>query len=172
MVRPVAVRWAGRTRRSDRSGSTPYAESVRPLAPPPEPRVRLPGQRPESAPVDVSAHGFRHFFASAWIACGAFVKQVPTVLGHASAVRCAISGDVATERPGLSHRIRRSCTFGAVSRRRCLESRVRQLLHVGLARCRRDPRWRRVRPRVRADARDGRPPSHRCSDRGRHRHKP
>lgn len=36
--------------------------------------------------VKVTAHGFRHFYASALIAGGATVKQVQTVLGHASAV--------------------------------------------------------------------------------------
>ena len=34
----------------------------------------------------VTSHGFRHFFASALISGGASVKQVQTVLGHASAV--------------------------------------------------------------------------------------
>lgn len=36
--------------------------------------------------VDVTAYSLRHFFASALIAGGASVKQVQTVLGHASAV--------------------------------------------------------------------------------------
>jgi len=36
--------------------------------------------------VDATAHSLRHFFASALIAGGASVKQVQTVLGHASAV--------------------------------------------------------------------------------------
>ncbi len=36
--------------------------------------------------VDVTAHSLRHFFASALIAGGASVKQVKTVLGHASTV--------------------------------------------------------------------------------------
>jgi integrase len=39
-----------------------------------------------AAGVEVTSHGFRHFFASAPIAGGASVKQVQTVLGHASAV--------------------------------------------------------------------------------------
>jgi integrase len=38
------------------------------------------------AGVEVTAHSFRHFFASALIAGGASVNQVQTVLGHASAV--------------------------------------------------------------------------------------
>lgn len=38
------------------------------------------------AGVRVTAHGFRHFYASALIAGGASVKQVQTVMGHASAV--------------------------------------------------------------------------------------
>ncbi|TIC84103.1 site-specific integrase [Nocardioides sp. GY 10127] len=37
------------------------------------------------ADVDVTAHGFRHFYASALIAGGASVKQVQVALGHASA---------------------------------------------------------------------------------------
>jgi integrase len=36
--------------------------------------------------VDFTAHGLRHLFASALISGGASVKQVQTVLGHASAV--------------------------------------------------------------------------------------
>jgi integrase len=40
----------------------------------------------ETTGVAVTSHGFRHFFASALIAGGASVKQVQTVLGHASAV--------------------------------------------------------------------------------------
>ena len=40
----------------------------------------------EKADASVTSHGFRHFFASALIAGGASVKQVQTVLGHASAV--------------------------------------------------------------------------------------
>lgn len=36
--------------------------------------------------IDVTAHSFRHFTASALIAGGASVKQVQTMLGHASAV--------------------------------------------------------------------------------------
>ena len=36
--------------------------------------------------VAVTAHSLRHFLASALIAGGASVKQVQTVLGHASAV--------------------------------------------------------------------------------------
>ena len=36
--------------------------------------------------VDFTAHGLRHFFASALISGGAPVKQVQTVLGHSSAV--------------------------------------------------------------------------------------
>ena len=40
----------------------------------------------DEAGVDLTAHGFRHFFASALIAGGASVKQVQTVLGHSSAV--------------------------------------------------------------------------------------
>ena len=36
--------------------------------------------------VDVTAHGFRHFAASALISGGASVKQVQAFLGHASAV--------------------------------------------------------------------------------------
>ncbi|GAB3663535.1 site-specific integrase [Nocardioides korecus] len=47
---------------------------------------RLLAAATEEAGVDVTAHGFRHFFASALIAGGASVKQVQTVLGHASAV--------------------------------------------------------------------------------------
>ena len=39
-----------------------------------------------TAGVSVTSHGFRHFFASAQIAGGASVKQVQTLLGHASAV--------------------------------------------------------------------------------------
>lgn len=38
------------------------------------------------AKVDATAHAMRHFYASALIAGGASVKQVQTVLGHASAV--------------------------------------------------------------------------------------
>ena len=40
----------------------------------------------EVAKVDATAHSLRHFYASALIAGGASVKQVQTVLGHASAV--------------------------------------------------------------------------------------
>jgi integrase len=40
----------------------------------------------KEAGVDVTAHGFRHFTASALIAGGASVKQVQMMLGHASAV--------------------------------------------------------------------------------------
>ena len=40
----------------------------------------------ESAEVKATAHALRHFYASALIAGGASVKQVQTVLGHASAV--------------------------------------------------------------------------------------
>ena len=47
---------------------------------------RLFGPAAFASDVDVTAHGFRHFFASALIAGGASVKQVQTVLGHASAV--------------------------------------------------------------------------------------
>jgi integrase len=38
------------------------------------------------AGVDFTAHGLRHFFASALISGGASVKQVQTVLGHSSAM--------------------------------------------------------------------------------------
>ena len=38
------------------------------------------------AGVEVTAHGFRHFAASALISGGASVKQVQAFLGHASAV--------------------------------------------------------------------------------------
>lgn len=47
---------------------------------------RLLADATKTVGVDVTAHGFRHFFASALIAGGASVKQVQTVLGHASAV--------------------------------------------------------------------------------------
>lgn len=47
---------------------------------------RLLASATRSAGVEVTAHDFRHFFASALIAGGASVKQVQTVLGHASAV--------------------------------------------------------------------------------------
>ena len=40
----------------------------------------------ETAKVEATAHALRHFYASALIAGGASVKQVQTVLGHASAV--------------------------------------------------------------------------------------
>ena len=40
----------------------------------------------EQAKVEATAHSLRHFYASALIAGGASVKQVQTVLGHASAV--------------------------------------------------------------------------------------
>ena len=40
----------------------------------------------DQAKVDATAHSLRHFYASALIAGGASVKQVQTVLGHASAV--------------------------------------------------------------------------------------
>lgn len=47
---------------------------------------RLLAAATEEAGVDVTAHGFRHFSASALIAGGASVKQVQAFLGHSSAV--------------------------------------------------------------------------------------
>jgi integrase-like protein len=47
---------------------------------------RLLADATKAAGVDVTAHGLRHFFASALISGGASVTQVQTVLGHASAV--------------------------------------------------------------------------------------
>ena len=40
----------------------------------------------KTAKVEATAHALRHFYASPLIAGGASVKQVQTVLGHASAV--------------------------------------------------------------------------------------
>ena len=39
-----------------------------------------------AAGIELTAHGLRHFFASALIAGGASVKQVQTALGHSSSV--------------------------------------------------------------------------------------
>jgi len=47
---------------------------------------KLLGAATAATGVAVTSHGFRHFFASAQIAGGASVKQVQTLLGHASAV--------------------------------------------------------------------------------------
>ena len=47
-------------------------------------KVRKAGS--ETANVGGTSHDLRHFFASALISGGASVKQVQTVLGHASAV--------------------------------------------------------------------------------------
>lgn len=47
---------------------------------------RLLAAASSAASVDVTAHDFRHFAASALISGGASVKQVQTFLGHASAV--------------------------------------------------------------------------------------
>lgn len=47
---------------------------------------RLVAAASSTAGVDVTAHDFRHFAASALISGGASVKQVQTFLGHASAV--------------------------------------------------------------------------------------
>lgn len=47
---------------------------------------RLLAAATKAAGVAVTAHGFRHFMASALISGGASVKQVQTVLGHSSAV--------------------------------------------------------------------------------------
>ncbi|MFD3525213.1 tyrosine-type recombinase/integrase [Streptomyces sp. NPDC058653] len=43
------------------------------------------GRKPVELP-HVMTHDLRHFYASALIACGASIKQVQLVLGHASAV--------------------------------------------------------------------------------------